>query len=258
MSRQFERDTACIRLSLVEQVLTTHRGDQGTDRPGIYSHGASDRRNGAPVIAAQEGDVPPAITAYPSRLIHYNRIVMTNIATIPLRQPLFAEPAGRPGDWWEPVPIRAGVAAGLSAEAARRRLPVDLLATLLVEHARVLHDITDAGIEAGQALAALSVAGEGQATSGPGRLHTSYVRMLRSGEHAYEHESNAQLARRDLVFPLRLHDAALSLELREVCDGDSLNEAVAWEVAAATSGQFMREWALRTLLLQTAAQSARV
>jgi hypothetical protein len=77
--------------------------------------------------------------------------------------------------------------------------------------------------------------------------------MLRSGESDYGRESEEQLARRDLVLPLRLHEAARALDLREVCETALLDEAVAWEIAAASSSQFMREWALRLLLVAFAA-----
>jgi hypothetical protein len=182
---------------------------------------------------------------------------MSNVAPIPARIPLFAEPAGRAGDWWEPIPVSAAeVATGLAAEANRLRLPVDLLATLLVEHALIERDIADCGVDGARARAVLVSAGEDQPTTGPGRLHTSYARMLRRGERDYERESDAQLAQRDLMLPLRLHDAARSLDLGEVCI-ESLDEAIAWEIAATTSGQFMREWALRLLLAEFSAQATR-
>jgi hypothetical protein len=184
---------------------------------------------------------------------------MSHVVPIPVRLPLFAEPAGRPGDWWEPISLCAAKAAGqLHAVAHARHLPVDLLAALLVEHALIARDIADCGINAGRARAALAAAGEAQAPTGPGRLHTAYVRMLRSGEYDYEHEGEAQLAQRDLVLPLRLHEAARALDLRKACDADMLDEAIAWEISAATTGQFMREWVLRMLLLQTASRPALV
>lgn len=182
---------------------------------------------------------------------------MHNVVPIQSREPLFAEPAGRPGDWWEPIPISAAaVAAQFDAEGQQRRLPIDLVATLVIEHEYVVRDIAACGIDVARARAALAAAGDALATTGPGRLHTSYVRMLRSGERGYERESDAQLARRDLVLPLRLHDVARGLDLRDVCNGESLNDAIAWEIAAATNGQFMREWALRTLLMHAALRPA--
>lgn len=174
---------------------------------------------------------------------------MINVVPIAVRDPLFAEPAGRPGDWWEPIPRSAAeVAPALGAEGAKRRLPVDLLAALLLEGAQVSRDIAECGIDAERARSALARAGSGLAATGPGRLHTSYVRMLTNGERDFEHESDAQLGQRDLVLPLRLHEAARALQLPEICDPGSFDEAIMWEIAAATSGQFMREWALRVLL----------
>jgi len=173
---------------------------------------------------------------------------MAIVVPIPARPPLFAEPAGRPGDWWEPVPERAvSVAAVLGTEARRRRLPVDLLAALLVEHALIGCDVAECAVDPRQATAALAGASEIAAASGPGRMNTSYIRMLRTGELGFEPESDAQLARRDLILPLRLHDAAARLPLRDL-SSQALDDAVRWETAAATHGQFMREWALRVLL----------
>jgi hypothetical protein len=172
-----------------------------------------------------------------------------NVAPIPLRAPLFAEPSGRPVDWWEPLRgTVAEVAARLGGEAKRRRLPVDLLAALLVEHALIIRDIADCRIDREQARTALADAAAARVASGPGRLHTFYVRTLQTGERGCENESDAELARRNLVLPLRLHEAACGLELVNCCRIGSLDEAIAWVIAAATSGQFMREWALRMLL----------
>ena len=182
---------------------------------------------------------------------------MSNVVPIEIRVPLFAEPAGRPGDWWEPLAVSAGAASILSAQSRRLRLPVDLIAALLAEHAIVERDITECGIDAARARATLATGAARQPTTGPGHLYTSYVRMLGGGESNHKGEGDAQLSQRDLVFPLRLHDAVRSLDLAEVCASDTLDEAIAWEISAATSGQFMREWALRTLLAQTASQLTR-
>lgn len=176
---------------------------------------------------------------------------MLNVLPIPGRIALFTEPAGRPGDWWEPSPFSASEAAvDLCAEAHRRRLPLDLLVTLLVERTLIERDVDRCGIDGASARAALADAVAAQPMTGPGRLHTAYVRMLCSGEDDYERESDAHLAGRVIVLPLRLHDAIRSLDPREVDGGEPLDEAIAWEIAAATSGQFMREWALRILLAQ--------
>jgi hypothetical protein len=178
---------------------------------------------------------------------------MSNVVPIPSRLPRFAEPAGRVGDWWEPVASAAGVAGQLQVEADRRRLTVDLLAALHVERALVQNDIETSGLHAGAARAALANAAHGQPSAGPGCLHAGYLRMLRSGERGYERESTEQLARRDLFLPLRLHDAVRVLDLRGALDTSAVGEAVAWEIAAASNGQFMREWALKVLLARFAA-----
>lgn len=179
---------------------------------------------------------------------------MSSVVPIPARLPLFAEPAGRPGDWWEPLPqVAASAAAPLLADANRRRLPVDLVVALLVEHALIARDIVGCGVDPIRARTALRSAAGLAVISGPGRPNTSYVRVLRAGDRGFEQESEAQLAQRDLLLPLRLHERASKLRVADVCRPDALDEAVVWEVAAAMTGQFMREWALRELLAAVAA-----
>jgi hypothetical protein len=178
---------------------------------------------------------------------------MTNVLPIRLREPLFVEPAGRPGDWWEPVGLPAiEVEEHVRREAAARRLPLDLLFALLVERMLVTSDIADCALEAEAARAVLAAEAASLASAGPGRLLLSYVRVLRTGERNHEPESELQLARRDLVLPLRLHEAVRCCDLRAVCSGGGSEEAIRWEVAAATGGQLMREWALRALLAHAA------
>jgi hypothetical protein len=177
---------------------------------------------------------------------------MSNVVPIPARAPLFAEPAGRPGDWWEPVPERAAATSALIGEANRRRLPIDLLVALLVEHSTICRDIVECAIDARSAAELLERACQPSAASGPGRLNTPYIRMLRTGDARFEPESAAQLARRDLLLPLRLHGAASQLPVAEVCSSGALDDALRWEAAAAADGQFMREWALRLLLAEGA------
>ncbi len=179
---------------------------------------------------------------------------MSNVIPLSTPAPLFPEPAGRPGDWWEPVPMATAAIVRLGREGMRRRLPVDLLAALLVEHALVISDISGCPGDPLPAHAALGRAATELAAIGPGRLHTAYVQMLRGGERGYEHESDVQLARRDLVLPLRLHEQVRDLDLPKAFECDRLDEAISWEIAAASGGQFMREWALSTLLVQVASQ----
>lgn len=147
----------------------------------------------------------------------------------------------------------ADVGGGLHLEAERRRLPIDLACTLVVERALIEEDIAGSALDSRRARTALNEAAGTTPTLGPGSLHTSYVRMLRSGESHYGRESQEQVAGRNLLLPLRLHEAARALDLREVCEIASIGEAVAWEIAAASSGQFMRDWALRLLLAAFAA-----
>jgi hypothetical protein len=174
---------------------------------------------------------------------------MSNVVPIPSRLPLFAEPAGRPGEWWEPLHGHAAsIVAHLGTEAQRRRVPVDLLATILVERALICGDIAACAIEPLQAQRVLDAAAVPGAALGPRHLNTAYVRMLHVGDTAFELESELQLARRDLLLPLRLHEAAVALPLDEITATADVDEAVRWEVAASATGQFMREWALCALL----------
>lgn len=179
---------------------------------------------------------------------------MSRITPIPTRAPLFAEPAGRAGDWWEPIPVGAAeVAVALAPDANRLRLPLDLLVALLVEHALVVSDIMECGGDFPHARTALAAAAAQEPTVGPGCLHTAYVRMLRLGVSGYERESEGELCRRDLMVPLRLHHAASAIDIVETCQRSSVDEGITWEITAASSGQFMREWALRVLLADFAA-----
>lgn len=178
---------------------------------------------------------------------------MSNVVPIPARGALFTEPAGRAGDWWEPISVDAARAVGLADEAAKRRLPLDLLASLVVEHALVERDIAESAVDKMAATRALDAAVQRIPASGPGCLHTSYIRMLGRGDGVYEPERDDRLAQRDLMLPLRLHQAASSVDIAAVCRLGALDEAIAWEIAAASSGQFMREWALRVLLVDFAA-----
>jgi hypothetical protein len=116
----------------------------------------------------------------------------------------------------------------------------------------ICRDISECAIELRSAAEALAQACRLSAASGPGRLNTTYIRMLRAGDARFESETAAQLARRDLVLPLRLHGAASRVALAEVCSPAALDDAVRWESVAAADGQFMREWALRLLLADAA------
>lgn len=180
---------------------------------------------------------------------------MSNVVPIAPAAPLFAEPAGRRGDWWEPISVDASTVSQLLKEAVSRRLPIDLMAALLVERALVMSASAEAGFDTAEVSAVLGRAAGAAATAGPGRLHTTYVRMLRSGEQNFEPESEEQLARRDLQLPLRLHERVEEVDLATLRDRE-LNEAIEWEVASAVSGESMREWALRELLSRAAADRA--
>jgi hypothetical protein len=175
---------------------------------------------------------------------------MNKVIPLPVRPGLFVAPAARPGDWWEPLPRHdASVAAALYDEGSKRRLPIDLLAAVLIEHSLVERDLADCGLDARTAMATLNDASElGSISGGPGRLNTPYVHMLRAGDRCFEPESRARLAARDLMLPLRLLGRTAQLSLEDVFSAAALDDAIRWEIAAATADQFMREWALQVLL----------
>lgn len=179
---------------------------------------------------------------------------MTNVVPILASGPLFDEPCGRPGDWWEPFPFTAGeIAAEVRREAASLGLPLDLVVALLIERGHVISDISECGIGLDRAVLAFERGETETPSAGPGRLHTTYVRMLRSGVPNPARENERQLAQRDLVLPLRLYGAARKMGLEDLGQHAAIDEAIRWEIAAARNAQFMREWALRVLLAETAA-----
>jgi hypothetical protein len=168
---------------------------------------------------------------------------MSNLFALPPAAVLDA-PRGRPGDWSEAIDLDIDREA-LDRAAARLRLEPDLIAALLVERELVLHDLADAGLDAPRAQSLLDLAGlaDDAPAVGPGNLFFGYLRDLRLGRL----ERREPSVGRRLMLPLRLHEsvrrAAPALDL-----GDA-EQARAWEIAAASTGLQMREWALRCVLL---------
>lgn len=158
--------------------------------------------------------------------------------------PIFDPPRGRPGDWSEPVDMPGIVAEALDAEAARLRLPPDLVAALLVERALLLEDLARAGLSGARAQALLDqAAARVGAALGPGNLFFRYVRDLRSG---FADETSSAVGR-PLMLPLRLHEPLRRLECG--LDTRHADQARNWEMRAANESVFVREWGLRVALI---------
>ena len=153
-------------------------------------------------------------------------------------------PRGRPGDWSEPIDLDVDREA-LDRAAARLRLAPDLLAALLVERELVLRDLADAGLEPSRARALLDLAAavDDAPAVGPGNLFFGYLRDLRLGSLELVDPSVG----RPLMLPLRLHEP-LRRDRLALDTGDG-EQAKGWEIAAASAGLLMREWALRVAIL---------
>lgn len=158
--------------------------------------------------------------------------------------PILDAPRGRPGDWSEPVDLHIDRDA-LDRVARRLGNEADLLAALLVERELLLADFEEAGFERLQAQALLDEAApaDTEPSVGPGNLFFGYLRDLRQGR-AGRSESSVG---RWIMLPLRLHEPLRRSNL--VVDPADAEQAKRWEIAAATAGLQMREWALRVALL---------
>ena len=152
---------------------------------------------------------------------------------------------GRPGDWSEPIDLQVDREA-LDRVANRLGLAPDLLAALLVERELALSDLVEAGFERTRAEAVLdeaAAAADAAPSVGPGNLLFGYLRDLRHGRVA----SGEPSINRWIMLPLRLHESLRRTVL--AVDPEDAEHARRWEVAAASSGLQMREWALRAALL---------
>lgn len=168
---------------------------------------------------------------------------MSNLLPLPPTAILDA-PRGRPGDWSEPADLHIDREA-LDQAAASLRLEPDLVAALLVERELALRDLAEAGLQSSgaQALLDLTAAVADAPALGPGNLFFGYVRELRLGGP----EPADSSVGRSLMLPLRLHEPVRRSGL--VVDPGDAEQARAWEMAAASAGLQMREWALRAALL---------
>jgi hypothetical protein len=167
---------------------------------------------------------------------------MRNLRLIESAEPLFDPPRGRPGDWSEPLTLDSLGAEKLDHAAQALKVEPDLLAALLVEHALLLRDLVEARVDVDRARDHLNREASALATSpGPGRLLATYVRDLRRGARPSSRGQGPQV-----LIPLRLHDEAVVVAHR-LCVSDAA-EALRFEIAAASSGKLMREWALQVAL----------
>jgi hypothetical protein len=169
---------------------------------------------------------------------------MSNVQPLTSAPPLFKPPTGRVGDWSEPIWLNGLDVDSLAAETHRHRLPIDLVAALLLEQHLLLADLRSAGLNHADAIQLLDAAGVAEhPLAGPGTLHTFYCRYLRQGGDA----SHASPHDRPLMIPLRLHEAARLTDASELRVGD-VQRALDWERAAAADGRYMHEWGLLVAL----------
>jgi hypothetical protein len=169
------------------------------------------------------------------------------------RAPLFREASGRFGEWFEAAGPLLHRNEPLVREATRRDLDPSIVLTLLVERELLLVDLAAAGVAVANAMAELRAAASSIPLQGPGTPHGSYVRQLMLSCRRPAHPRTGE-APRDIqaAVPARL----LARVKGNVCDraisaaatAVALDDAILWEVAAASAGRTMAEWALLVLL----------
>lgn len=169
---------------------------------------------------------------------------MLNVRPLQPSPLLLEPPAGRAGDWSEPLLLQGLATEAFDAVAQQQGLPVDLLVALLLERELVLGDLASASIVRGDAVALLDEASSRpRPLAGPGRLHAHYARYLARGDGAVQESVRG----RPLMIPLRLHEAARQVEAATL-EATQVASACAWELSAAADNRFMRDWGLLVAL----------
>jgi hypothetical protein len=174
---------------------------------------------------------------------------MGTLHELPHREPLYAETAGRYGDWREPLRSELADAQRLCRAAAARRVDPGVALTLLVERALVLDDLRWLGhdVEDARTVLGLEAAEQPAPLLGPGQPNAGYARALNGLAPAGTRDLRGipSLPARVLA---RVDDARVEAILDETPLTLALGEAVAWERAALATGRSMAEWALLVLL----------
>jgi hypothetical protein len=152
----------------------------------------------------------------------------------------------RPGDRREPMPVKVDqTLMQLAAEAAARGLELDQAAGLLVERALALRDAESLGIPSGAAREALDSAVNSLTRLAVPASTARYVRSL-VAQLATARPREAEGVRQ-LALPVRLIARAAALDFAKVLVARDLDEAIRFEIAAASCGRTMSEWAMFVL-----------
>ena len=151
---------------------------------------------------------------------------------------LDAESPRRPGELHEALALPHYTAKDLVERAARSGLTVDVAASLALEagHLRMrlpqLQQLRPCGGEISTALPEASA---------------RYLRSLTMGRR--RHSAPARVPS-TVAIPIRLIPRLGATDIEELIDLVPLEQAIAWEIAAVSTGQTMSEWALGLLLLE--------
>jgi hypothetical protein len=133
----------------------------------------------------------------------------------------------------------------LAAQAAARGLELDQAAGLLVERALALQDAESLGIPAEAAREVLDSAVNSLTRLAVPASTARYVRSL-VAQLAIARSREAEGVRH-LALPVRLTARASGLDFARVLDARDLDEAIRFEIAAASCGRTMSEWAMFAL-----------
>jgi hypothetical protein len=173
---------------------------------------------------------------------------MTELLNLPIAEPVYAEAAGRFGDWHEPLPFETECPNALHGAAARHRISTPLAFTLLLERSLVLADLEALAHDPDEVRFVLDAeAADEWPLLGPGQPNLGYARALRGAEPG---GWTVRAARFSVPVRLldRLDETFVDETLAEPALAEVLGEAILWEQAALASGRLLAEWALLTLL----------
>jgi hypothetical protein len=161
------------------------------------------------------------------------------------------ETLGRFGELREAIEVEIDKRVlAFAQEAARRRLPFELVLGLALERRSVLDDLLADGVEVDRARAELSAAAAAISSTtlrlGPGRLNRDYLRLLNHG--SAPNDRPPRLGPYFACIPARLCERAGAVDLPTALDVEAIVEMLDWENAAVIEQRTMTEWAFRTLL----------
>jgi hypothetical protein len=158
----------------------------------------------------------------------------------------------RDGDWREPFEVVLDENTADDLRAARvAGFPIELAIVLGLERRLVLLDAHECGLDRRLAEAAFDAAADRDrcVLPGPGATDARYVLALqRLQGRVRGPELRAGVA--EVLLPCRLHARARLVDISDCpVSVPALQQARAWELAAACDGRLMGEWAKQQLLL---------